>query len=62
MEISRAREAISAESTHKTKTTPAYRRAYAIMSDNANLLDMKESGRVRRFEHVIYGKSAADDV
>ena len=47
------REAISAESTHETKTTLNCFSAYLFMSDNANLLDIAESSRVRRFVRYL---------
>ena len=59
MEISSTREAISAESTHETKTTSPWGAAYLFMSDKANLLDIVESGKVGRFVHYMLDESAA---
>ena len=53
------REAISAESTHETKTTfRAMFAAYLFMSDNANLLDVSEGCRMRRLVRYFLAKSA----
>jgi len=60
MEISSTREAISAESTHETKTTAYMSHIKSKMSDNAILLDIITSGKWRRLPKHILAVSAAN--